>query len=61
MFRAAARAPATVFNDTLGFGRESHYLHDPLQVIRAVVFNFDSALFFAVMQNDAGAQIFLQP
>src|SRR5438132_886304 len=41
----------------LAFRREPHNLHDTLQVIRAVVLNFDSALLFAVMQNDAGAQI----
>ena len=45
---------------TLAFWREPDCLHDALQVICAVIFDFDSALFFAVMQNHAGAQIFLQ-
>ena len=61
MFRAIARTSAVFFNSVLAFRRKPNYLNDAMQVIRTVVFDFDSALFFAVMQNHAGAQIFLQP
>jgi hypothetical protein len=50
-----------LWHGTLAFWREPDCLHDALQVICAVVFNFDSTLFFAVMQNNAGAKIFLEP
>ena len=55
------RPEGQVFHSTLGFWREADRLHDALQVICAVILDFDSALFFAVMQNDTGAEIFLQP
>ena len=54
-------ASGTRYQASSGFGRKSHYLHDALHVICAVVLDFDSALFFAVMQKHAGAKIFLQP
>jgi hypothetical protein len=55
------RPDGQVFHSTLAFWREADRLHDALQVICAVILDFDSALFFAVMQNDTGAEIFLQP
>ena len=61
MFRAGAPTSVAFFNNLLAFRRKPDYLQYALQVVGAVVFDFDSALFFAVMQNHAGAQIFLQP
>jgi len=61
IFRAGAPTSVAFFNNLLAFRRKPDYLQYALQVVGAVVFDFDSALFFAVMQNHAGAQIFLQP
>ena len=35
-------------------------LEDALQIVSAVIFDFDSALFLAVMENDAGPEILLK-
>jgi hypothetical protein len=57
MFRGVPPTLVTLSNSA--FRQQADQLHNALQIIRAVVFDFDSALFLTVMQNHACAQIFL--
>jgi len=57
--RQCARSEMLKFAGSI-FRWQTDDLHDALQIVSAIIFDFDSALFLAVMQNHARPEILLQ-